>query len=96
MHDFVAQRFPRTIERYRKAVDFVADHLGRLGVSDLERLATALYVRVRSTDDKLLSVEQRSHDIVKLKPHVPLTAAKEAVERVDQMVLDWSESCVAS
>jgi uncharacterized protein YwgA len=78
-------RFRQTLERYRPAVEFVAEHLGNKGVVELERLATALYVTRELPN---ASVEDRAQRLVHLKPHVPLTSATNAVERVDQIMDD--------
>jgi hypothetical protein len=68
-------------KRYRQQIEFVAEKLACKHVTDLERLATALYV----TYEPGLSPEQRPARINGLKPHVTLQAAIAAVEEIDRL-----------
>ena len=61
------------------AIDFVAQRFGDRNVAELERLGTALYVRRKHEQD---DVDTLAREIVKLKPHVTLPQAREAVETV--------------
>ncbi len=73
--------YQKTLDKYDCKVKFVADRLGGKGVSELERLATALYVtREISTDN---SIESRAQCIHQLKPHVSLDEARDALRVVD-------------
>ena len=83
MRDYVVDRFPKTLCRYRNGIDYVADRLGSKRVPELERLATALFVRLMK--DEVPSVEKRAAKITKLKPHISDVDAKEAVREVDGM-----------
>lgn len=83
MSDFALERFPRTVNRYKERVEFVAKRLGNKGVSELERLATALYVRLRGKGEA--GVKARTDKIVKLKPHIRKPEAQQAVHEVDEM-----------
>ncbi|VVB84456.1 Uncharacterised protein [uncultured archaeon] len=77
--------YPKTLKKYDPMVKFVADKFGEKGVAELERLATALYVtREINTDN---SVESRAQCIHKLKPHVSLDEARDAVKVVDTLIL---------
>lgn len=72
--------FPQTLRRYNEQIDFVSNHLGKKGVAELERLATALYV---TRNAGLRSSEDRAKHIHKLKPHVRLDLALDAVSQTD-------------
>lgn len=77
-------RFGRTMERYRAALDWVADRLGDRGVVELERLATALWV-TRELGDAA-SVEARVARLHQVKPHVAITEGADAVREIDGML----------
>src|ERR1700722_11964388 len=62
-------RFPKTIRQYESAIDFVVEKLSSKNVSELERLATALYVRLEMPDDDDVA---RAKKINTLKPHVSI------------------------
>jgi len=76
------QRWPKTLERHRGCVGSIANSLGPLGVAELERLATALYVTKRNPAK---DPSTRAKVIRELKPHVTLEEAQHAVESVDRM-----------
>lgn len=78
------ERFARTMECYRPALDWVADRLGDRGVMDPERLATALWVtRELGADVPVAERAARLHDV---KPHVSIADAADAVREVDEML----------
>ena len=80
----IKKRYPKTLKKYNPMVKFVANKLGDKGVTELERLATALYVtREIETDN---SIEARAQCIHKLKPHVSLDEARDAVNVVDNFI----------
>jgi uncharacterized protein YwgA len=66
-----------------RVLDFITSRLGRKGVGELERLATAVYVNEKHGADK--SLEQRSTILTSLKPHVPADAARCAFLEVDRI-----------
>lgn len=76
------RRWPKTLKRHEAAIDFVATKLGALGVGNLERLATALWV-LREMPGA--STEARAERLHEIKPHVSLTEATEALEKVKGM-----------
>lgn len=76
------REYPKTLKKYKKEIDFVANQLGRRDVSELERLATALFVTLQGGD---ASVEERAEEITYLKPHIDLQSAEAAVNKVEQM-----------
>jgi uncharacterized protein YwgA len=89
--DFLRTKYPITTERYREQIEFVANHLGNKGVKDLERLATALYVRQRSGDE---SVPSRARQLTRIKPHIDLDDARAATDAVDAMIEEAEENGV--
>jgi len=80
--DNLLARFPQTVRRFEKRVRFVADRVGSRSVAELERLATALYVRKEMAAGK---ASERAHRITELKPHISQADAKAAVREVDAM-----------
>jgi hypothetical protein len=78
----IKERYPNTLEKLDKQIDFVANKLDGKGVAELERLATALYVtRLLSTS----KVSKRAKEIQRLKPHVTKDQALEAVKEFDKL-----------
>jgi hypothetical protein len=72
-------RWPKTLRLYDDELNFVADKLGGLGVGELERLATALWVIREMPEDNDTA---RAKRINQLKPHVSVDQARSALERV--------------
>ena len=83
------KRFPKTLRTYDAQLEYIADHLGGLGVGDLERLATAMLVSEEMPDG---TVDERAEQLNAYKPHVSIEAAREAVEDVDEMREDVAKS----
>ncbi len=77
--------YPKTVDRSSNEVEFVAQHLGSKGVADLERVATALYVRKELGID---DINDRADKITELKPHISLQDARAAIKEVDKMMGD--------
>lgn len=75
-------RFPKTVGKYKSAIDYIANAFGSRGVAELERLSTALYV-TKDLDMESRDAEERAELLQELKPHIPHVKAKEAVEEVD-------------
>ena len=75
---------PKTLDKYNPAIEFIATKFGDKGVSELERIATALYVK--QNDDTDGSVESRAQRIIELKPHVEIDLARDAVKFVDVLI----------
>lgn len=69
-------------ERHGEALDWIADKLGRRGVMDLERLATAMWM----TRHEPGSVRSRAEAVIGIKPHIPIEAAAAAVQEVDGLL----------
>jgi hypothetical protein len=83
----VLGRFPNTLRRFEKQIEFVAERFSQKGVAELERLATALYVhKTMAIEDKA----ERAKKIIELKPHISLADASAAVQEVDAIAADAS------
>lgn len=80
---YVRQQFSKTLEKYQKQLNFVGDQLGRQNVSDLEKLATALYIRIEGSSK---SESQRAKYLHSLKPHISLDDSLRAVKTVEGIV----------
>jgi uncharacterized protein YwgA len=76
-------RYPVTLEKHAREVAFVARAFGSKGVTELEKLATALYVTRASGG--IRGVDERARQLVELKPHVPLDQALDAVREFDRI-----------
>ena len=72
--------------KYEESIRFVAEQLADKGVSELERLSTALYVMLKHHD---ISSAEKAERIAELKPHIDLTEAREAIEQVKVMQKKW-------
>jgi hypothetical protein len=77
------ERMRRTMARYGDDVDWVAGWLGRRGVADLERLATAMWMTRHHPDS---SVADRARELIDVKPHIEFADALSAVEEIDALV----------
>lgn len=76
-------RFPRTIREHSGQIDFVARQIGESHVQDLEKLATALLVTRIHAD---ASTDRRAVALRKVKPHVTIEEATEAIARIDEVI----------
>jgi uncharacterized protein YwgA len=71
--------FPRTIGDYQSAMEFVVSNLASKNVADLEKLSTALYVRLELPDEDDIV---RARRINQLKPHVSIQEGLSALREV--------------
>jgi len=76
-------KFPRTLGEFSAQISFIAETVGSKGVSELERLATALFITV---GDGALSVMDRAQRLHQLKPHIPVNDAQAAVNEIDVLL----------
>lgn len=79
--DQIRRRFYQTLGDYDRQLTRVASVLGSRGVAELERLATALYVRLEDRP----SPTPRAKRLVELKPHIGLDDAHTALEEIDRL-----------
>lgn len=77
------RRWPVTLKRNHKRIEFVANRLGPLRVTELERLATALYV---TKEDPGMDAETRAQRVIALKPHIFVMEARIAIDAIDDMI----------
>lgn len=81
--EYVQELFTNTIAAYDYQITFIADQLGNKNVAELERLATAIFVTRRADEDS--SVDDRSNELRRLKPHISPESAHDAMEEVDRL-----------
>lgn len=81
--EVVKERFPKTIATYQPKIRFLAERIGGKRVPELERLATAFYVRQTSSPGA--SVSDRASALVELKPHIDRDDARRATEEIDRL-----------
>jgi len=85
----VSKLYPTTLKKFNPQITFVADKLGNKNVSELERLATALYIC--SEIEPSTDIEKQAELINKIKPHISLTQAKDAIGLIDQFKKEAQE-----
>ncbi|MGO9577228.1 MAG: hypothetical protein ACLPTQ_23185, partial [Terriglobales bacterium] len=83
--ELLKQAFRQTIEKHLTKIRFVSQKLGTKTVAELERTATALYIRLREPAETDPVGRLR-----RVKPHVPLPEAQAAVLEVEQITRDGS------
>jgi hypothetical protein len=86
---YIQGLYSRTLKKYDDRISFITEKLGKRGVSDLERLATAFYVTKRA--DRPSSVDERAAKLTLLKPHVGRDEAAGAVTESDRMIAEGGE-----
>jgi uncharacterized protein YwgA len=88
-YTFLESNLGRTIATYRKAVEFVVQHLAGWNVKQLERVATALYFTVTADES---SRDQRVAMIREVKPHIGAEEAQVAIDEVDRWRTEIAEA----
>lgn len=83
-------RYASTIADYRTRITFLAEQLGGLGVADLERYATALFVTLNG--DQGSTTDERAARIHNLKPHISVEQAANAVRAIDSLWERWGRT----
>ena len=81
---YLEGHLPKTIAKYRSAIDFAVKNLAPLGVKQLEPLATALYYTASQPHE---SQKRRAERILEVKSHIRMEDAMLAVTQVDR----WRE-----
>jgi hypothetical protein len=79
------KRFPLTVAKHAHELDFVAGQVGDRSVSELERLATALFV-MREDDSR--DRDEQAGRIHELKPHVTVPEALRALQEVERIAAE--------
>lgn len=80
----LTERNPKTIAKYDAALSFVSEKFGKMNVKELERLSTAHLIMRR---DPALSDDEVVAEVVRIKPHIPEAAARQAVREVKEIRL---------
>src|ERR1035441_7219755 len=78
--DQLLRQFPKKPREYLEQIEFVARRLAPYRVTDLEKLATALYV----THEGRGTARARAARIRELKPHISIGEAQRAVAQLDE------------
>lgn len=81
--EFLKTKFQKTLRKYRRQVQFIADKLGDKNVVELERLSTALYA-TRRTDDT--DINRRASYVNSQKHHISIDEARTAIGEVDALI----------
>ena len=68
-----------SVDEYNNQISFVAERLGNLGVTSLERLSTAQFVY---QDDPSSSRDRQAQMVHELKPHISIDRAARAVDEL--------------
>jgi hypothetical protein len=82
--EMIQDLFSNTIQKYSESIAFVAERLANKDVSELERLATAFFVTLRTGLD--VSVEKRVENFTRMKPHITPESARAAIRKADQYI----------
>ncbi len=84
------ERFQRTMTKFGPRLDWIAGELGQSRVVELERLATALWVTRQLGAEA--SVQDRAEALNKLKQHVSVETAVEAVREIDRLLSEAAKA----
>ncbi len=76
------------VAQHDRQIEFITGQLAGKGVVALEKLGTALLVTKEMPG---ATVESRAQELTRLKPHVPLPEALQAVRELDQMWQAWTQ-----
>jgi hypothetical protein len=81
--------FPKTLGRYGDRIAYISGRLGDKGVTELGKLATALYVTSENPD---LPPAQRALLLRRIKPRLTREGAIEAINDVDSAIEEVKET----
>ena len=81
--EYVQKLYPKTLRNYEDKIEFVIGELGRKGGVELDRLGTALYVKMNP--GSRVSVVERTERVKELAPHILPEDAHNAVQEVDRI-----------
>lgn len=70
------------------ALDFVVSKLCGYGVVTLERVATALYF---TKQERVEDLNERAQRIHRIKPHISLVSALDAISNVENILTEWQQ-----
>ena len=80
------KQFSKAVSEFHEPISFCAQRLGSLGVAELEKLATALYVTKEYGRD--LKAKQRAKRLSELKPHIDSKDALDAISEIDKLLVE--------
>jgi hypothetical protein len=75
--------YSKTIQEYDSKIQFVSKTLGGMGVAELERVATAVFITQRAPAGA--SVSMRAEELTRRKRPIPLESAMTAVRIADRI-----------
>jgi hypothetical protein len=78
--DTFLERFPKTVAEHKAQIEFVAKNLGPKNVSELEKIATALFI---CKNLHFKTRRRRAEELVRLKPHISESDALQATKYID-------------
>lgn len=81
--------FPKTLQKYKSEVCFVASQLANYGVADLERIATAFFIANES--NMPTTTQEMATKINKIKPHISTEQALKALETESKLTTEAKE-----
>jgi len=71
------------VRKYEGQIEFIAGIINNKGVKDLEKLATAFYVR---NTCGIISLDEQARKLHEFKPHITEEEARQAVREIDGVV----------
>ena len=75
----------KDITLYDKQIEFVAETVNSQGVKDLEKLATAYYVKNTHGD---IPSEKQAEILCEFKPHITIEEARQAISAIEKIIQD--------
>lgn len=79
----IQKSYKDTLANYKEELDFIVNKLGDKNVIELEKLATALYITIKNSDE---SDNNKAKLISTIKPHIPISDAKNAVKDLNKIM----------
>lgn len=79
----IEDKFPNTLKKNEEAIDFISASLQDMGVSELEKIATAVFITHRDSASE--DVQMRAVKLHRLKPHIDMANARAAFEEGDKL-----------
>ena len=83
---FFRSQYQKALDPFRSRLEFIAKTFGSKVVTDLEKLATALFVTRKMGDTAGLA--ERASRIHELKPHVSVSDAQTALQEFERIARD--------
>ena len=89
LSNYIQNISSKTLKKYNDRIAFVANKLGAKGVTELERLATAFFLKQRP--EAGVSIDDRTKQLTELKSHILPGIARAAIEEVDRIIEEARE-----